>query len=285
MFHHFKIIILFLFVTFTLSLKSEKLTIILVTAPKKRPELTKTINDLNNALKNIPNELDVSDIIFIKGCVNGCQHPELDYAIDLIKQNHPQIKITIPNFSPTIQDGLFFEEWMLDSLSSVWKRTSKLATDWSSHRYRKHMIINFYFINAMKYVYENINFDYLLLSEDDQTYKNDFFYSIVELIKTGSLDAFLDCLDFAPVGVIDLLKKYSVSIPLDNFEKRKALKEKTGFDVDLALKNIAAEKAEDEEKAEPAATRRVQPATETTTSGRRTAGTNYKVVIKFEITF
>ena len=184
MFHHFKIIILFLFVTFTLSLKSEKLTIILVTAPKKRPELTKTINDLNNALKNIPNELDVSDIIFIKGCVNGCQHPELDYAIDLIKQNHPQIKITIPNFSPTIQDGLFFEEWMLDSLSSVWKRTSKLATDWSSHRYRKHMIINFYFINAMKYVYENINFDYLLLSEDDQTYKNDFFYSIVELIKT-----------------------------------------------------------------------------------------------------
>lgn len=105
---------------------------------------------------------------------------------------------------------------------------------------------------------------------------------IVELIKTGSLDAFLDCLDFAPVGVIDLLKKYSVSIPLDNFEKRKALKEKTGFDVDLALKNIAAEKAEDEEKAEPAATRRVQAATETTTSGRRTTGTNYKVVTKSE---
>ena len=33
---------------------------------------------------------------------------------------------------------------------------------------------------------------------------------IIDLLKTGSLDAFLDCLDFAPVGVIDLVKKFSV---------------------------------------------------------------------------
>jgi hypothetical protein len=62
---------------------------------------------------------------------------------------------------------------------------------------------------------------------------------IIELIQTGSLDAFLDCLDFAPVGVIDLLKKYSVSVPLSDYDKRQALKEKTGFDVDVALKNAS----------------------------------------------
>ena len=33
---------------------------------------------------------------------------------------------------------------------------------------------------------------------------------IVRLIKEGSVDEFLDCLDFAPVGVIDLIKKFSV---------------------------------------------------------------------------
>ena len=106
---------------------------------------------------------------------------------------------------------------------------------------------------------------------------------IVDLIKTGSLDAFLDCLDFAPVGVIDLLKKYSVSIPLADYDKRQALKEKTGFDVDVALKNVLAEKAEDATPANNiAAGRRVQPEAETVAPGRRTAGTNYKVVSKSE---
>lgn len=106
---------------------------------------------------------------------------------------------------------------------------------------------------------------------------------IIDLIKTGSLDAFLDCLDFAPVGVIDLLKKYSVSVPLADYDKRQALKEKTGFDVDVALKNMLAEKAEDAAPANNIATgRRVQPEAETVAPGRRTASTNYKIVSKSE---
>lgn len=107
---------------------------------------------------------------------------------------------------------------------------------------------------------------------------------IISLIKTGSLDAFLDCLDFAPVGVIDLLKQYSVSVPLTDYDKRRALKEKTGFDVDVALKNIIAEQAEDNTNANIAsvAVRRVQPESEPQAPGRRTAGTSYKVVSKSE---
>lgn len=65
---------------------------------------------------------------------------------------------------------------------------------------------------------------------------------VAKLIKTGSLDAFLDALDFAPTGVIDLIKKLSVDIPLVDMNKRKALKEKTGFDVDAALRHIEEEK-------------------------------------------
>lgn len=102
---------------------------------------------------------------------------------------------------------------------------------------------------------------------------------VIDLIKTGSLDAFLDCLDFAPVGVLDLLKKYAVSIPLTDYEKRKALKEKTGFDVDKAIVNNEPDEA-------PAFTqRRIQPVEEApTTPGRRTSGSGYKIINKAEPT-
>jgi hypothetical protein len=68
---------------------------------------------------------------------------------------------------------------------------------------------------------------------------------IKNLLLTGSLDEFLDCLDFAPPGVIDLIKKMSVSLPLGDISKRKALKDKTGFDCDAALKHVM-EEMEDE---------------------------------------
>lgn len=70
---------------------------------------------------------------------------------------------------------------------------------------------------------------------------------IANLLMNGSLDEFLDCLDFAPPGVIDLIKKMSVSLPLSDISKKKALKEKTGFDCDAALKHVMEEKEDDGE--------------------------------------
>lgn len=70
---------------------------------------------------------------------------------------------------------------------------------------------------------------------------------IAKLMVSGSLDEFLDCLDFAPPGVIDLIKKLSVSLPLGDISKRKALKDKTGFDCDAALKHVMEEKEDDGE--------------------------------------
>ena len=93
---------------------------------------------------------------------------------------------------------------------------------------------------------------------------------VAALLKTGSLDAFLDALDFAPIGVIDLIKSLAVQLPLTDIEKRKALKQKTGFDVDKALIHIEEEKAEEKAPAAAQTTsrRRVQPAAPQTT-GRR----------------
>lgn len=68
---------------------------------------------------------------------------------------------------------------------------------------------------------------------------------IRDLLLTGSLDAFLDALDFAPMGVIDLIKFLAVKLPLTDLNKRKALKDKTGFDVDKALIHLEEEKEDD----------------------------------------
>jgi hypothetical protein len=106
---------------------------------------------------------------------------------------------------------------------------------------------------------------------------------VAALITTGSLDAFLDALDFAPTGIIDLIKKFSVSIPLVDVNKREALKKKTGFDVEAALRNIRAEQEDDEKRSiddEAAPKRRVQPEAP---AGRRTAP-KYNVVAKEEKT-
>ena len=105
---------------------------------------------------------------------------------------------------------------------------------------------------------------------------------IAQLIARGSLDEFLDALDFAPDGVIDLIKRMSISMPLTDYNKIAALKEKTGLDVEAALKNIRAEK-EDEKKSiddsNGAPQRRVKK--DEVPEGRRTAP-KYNVVSKDE---
>lgn len=100
---------------------------------------------------------------------------------------------------------------------------------------------------------------------------------VINLIQEGSMDAFLDALDFAPVGVIDLIKDYAVRLPMIDTTKREALLKKTGFDVSKALEMIAPEVEETAPATdEKPATRRTQVAT----PARRTSGEDYKVVKK-----
>ena len=87
-----------------------------------------------------------------------------------------------------------------------------------------------------------------------------------------------DCLDFAPPGVIDLIKKFSVSLPLTDFQKVNALKAKTGFDAAAALKHVMEEKEDDGENTilKTSGERRVKKEEEVP-AGRRTAP-KYNVV-------
>ena len=100
---------------------------------------------------------------------------------------------------------------------------------------------------------------------------------IKNLMLNGSLDAFLDCLDFAPVGVIDLIKKLAVSLPLNDMEKREAIKNKFGFDVTKAIENSKADDEDDAAFTGTTNTRRVKVEEEKKAPTRR-ATSNYKVV-------
>ena len=102
--------------------------------------------------------------------------------------------------------------------------------------------------------------------EPEYSYTKD---DIINLMKNGSLDEFLDCLDFAPEGVKDLIKTLSVELPLNDVAKREAIFNKLGFNVDNAVR-IEKEATEDEEEKKPTAKRRVQKTqTKSATPSRR----------------
>lgn len=103
------------------------------------------------------------------------------------------------------------------------------------------LLANYLQISDIKAV-ENLN-----MRVEPEYYMNET--QVIDLLKNGSIDAFLDALDFAPEGVIDLIKRYAISLPLMDIQKRDALKQKIGLDVTKALENIQAEK-EDEMKKE-----------------------------------
>ena len=67
---------------------------------------------------------------------------------------------------------------------------------------------------------------------------------------SDNLDRFLDCLDFAQEGIIDLVKTLAVKVPMTDTQKIEALKKKTGFDVLAAIRNMEAEKEDEPDSVE-----------------------------------
>jgi hypothetical protein len=79
----------------------------------------------------------------------------------------------------------------------------------------------------------------------------EYFYTaedVKKLLLEGTLDELMDCLDFAPDGVIDLVKKYAVELEINDIQKRKAIKDKTGLNITNVIKNKSETKEEKIEK-------------------------------------
>lgn len=75
-------------------------------------------------------------------------------------------------------------------------------------------------------------------------------------INSCSVDEFRDALSYAPEGTKDLLKKYSVSVPLKDYEKRQAVKDILGFDVTAAIELTKTETEDTDKKVVVAPSRR-----------------------------
>jgi len=82
---------------------------------------------------------------------------------------------------------------------------------------------------------------------------------VKQWLPSCSLDQLLDALDFAPDGVLSLIKKYAVELPLNDMNKCNAIKEKLKFDVLKAIELEKMSKEEDAPKQEEKKERRVAP--------------------------
>lgn len=108
--------------------------------------------------------------------------------------------------------------------------------------------------------------------------------AVKDLIQTGTMDEWLDALDFAPEGVIDLIKTLSTELPLTDTQKMQAFKEKKKVDLASMIQIRQAELAEERAAQVDTTPTRRTAATEKTEAApeRRTSGSKYKVVSKGE---
>lgn len=134
--------------------------------------------------------------------------------------------------------------------------------------------------------------DYLIVQDQDalrellsDDVEPEYYYGeeeIKKLLLTGSNDQLLDCLEFAPEGVIGLVKDLAVSLKINDISKRNIILEKTGFNVTNAI-TINEETVEGEGE-ETKSSRRSAPVTvdkgEETPKRRTAAPQQYNVVSK-----
>ena len=131
--------------------------------------------------------------------------------------------------------------------------------------------------------------DYLVLDNKEaieellRKVEPEYYYTeddVKKLLLTGSLDALKDCLDYAPIGTIDLVKKMAIELPLNDVAKRQAILDMTGFNVTSAI--MINEETKEDNSDKDGKVRRIEPEStaEAKPAGRRTTISNdlYKVI-------
>ena len=96
-----------------------------------------------------------------------------------------------------------------------------------------------------------------------------------QLLESGSLDQLEDCLNFAPQGVIDMVKDMAVKIEVPDTRKRKMILDKTGFSVDNAINVNKILNTEEVEEAPKTTERKAAPIAASAEPQRKS---NYTVV-------
>ena len=136
--------------------------------------------------------------------------------------------------------------------------------------------------------------EYLIIQDEEAAreilgnVEPEYFYTkdtVKKLLADGSLAQLQDTLEFAPKGVVDLIKQEAVEMKLDSNVKREEIQKATNFNV---TRSIELNEGEDNEQDVDASTthRRAAPiaASEEKTPARRantvttTSGSKYKII-------
>lgn len=87
----------------------------------------------------------------------------------------------------------------------------------------------------------------------------EYYYSrdtVKELLISGTLEQLMDCLDFCPSGVKDMIREEAIEMELPDMRKREIIYEKTGFNITNA---IQINRESEEQNAEESTERRSEP--------------------------
>lgn len=133
--------------------------------------------------------------------------------------------------------------------------------------------------------------NYLIIEDPEavkalqMTVEPEYYYSdkdIIEIMTKGTLDQFLDMLDFSNMGVKESIKQLAVDLPLNDVAKRQAILEKLSFNVDNAImvKNAKFDNGEEDttNQKRKSGRRAAVPNTPTTEKKEDTPTRRYKVV-------
>ena len=112
--------------------------------------------------------------------------------------------------------------------------------------------------------------EYLIIQDEEvvaallHDVQPEYYYTekeVKELLLNGSIEQFMDCLEFSPEGVLDMVKQLAVDLPCNNMEKLRLIEEKLGFNALNAIDLMKAEEEESNASAAPAQTggRRASP--------------------------
>ena len=155
-----------------------------------------------------------------------------------------------------------------------------------SKRISKEELMQLSYIEGGEYLLKN----YLIVNNDKTleelniSVQPEYYYTeeeIKELLTTGSLDQLEDTLNFAPDGVIEIIKDMAVKTELPDTRKRKMISEKTGFNIDNAIRvnEVMAEDQIKDEHSEPIERKASPINVESDTPQRKAAPVKkYKVV-------
>lgn len=95
---------------------------------------------------------------------------------------------------------------------------------------------------------------------------------IKTLLSEGTLEQLEDCLEFAPMGVIDLVKQEAIDMKINDLAKRKAIQARTGLDISHAIDLKESVKADSSVEESAPSRRRSAPITGSTSK--------YKIIKK-----